>query len=391
MDANLLNSSDDDFLVGMNAVETGTIASLATEGKETEDNTETNESTDTATTEHAETETTTGEAEHVETETKTDVAATEEATTVPVLDPNKETETEVKETKEVTDKEKEALAKSEPNKEKTDEAPFDYEAAYKKITAPFKANGKDIVLKSPEEVISMMQMGANYTRKMQSIAPHRKALMMLQNNDLLDESKLAFLIDLNKKDPSAIQKLLKDSGVDPLEVDVNAESTYQPGNHHISDEQVALTTVLEDVASTQEGRETVQIISSDWDQASKDALMTDPNIITVINQQRQNGVYDAITAEIERQKVIGAIPVQTSFLEAYRVVGTQLFGNASKETKAPLTPVARTIPTPTTAKAPNTEKIQATAPAKSIGKPNVKNDPLNLSDDEFMKLMEKQV
>lgn len=378
MDANLLNSSDEDFLASINAVEPGTVASLATEGKESEVITETDESADNTAvaTEHVET-VIAEESEHVETVSGIEESTAEDGTADPVLDPNKESS--------------ESTGEEKGTEAETTEAPFDYEAAYKKITAPFKANGKDIFLKSPEEVISMMQMGANYTRKMQSIAPHRKALMMLQNNDLLDESKLSFLIDLNKKDPAAIQKLLKESGVNPLEVDVDAESTYQPGNHHISDDEVVLTTVLEDVASTQEGRETVQIISSDWDQASKDVLLTDPHIISVINQQRQNGVYDAITAEIERQKVIGTIPVETSFLEAYRVVGTQLFGNAGKEARPPLTPVARTVPTTVTAKAPNTEKIQATAPAKSVGKPNVKNDPLNLSDEEFMKLMEKQV
>ena len=66
----------------------------------------------------------------------------------------------------------------------------DYEAFYKKVMAPFKANGKMITLRSPEEAIQLMQQGANFTKKMQAIAPHRKLLIMLENNGLLDESKI---------------------------------------------------------------------------------------------------------------------------------------------------------------------------------------------------------
>ena len=62
--------------------------------------------------------------------------------------------------------------------------------AYNKIMAPFKANGKMIELRSPEEAVSLMQMGANYTRKMQELQPHRKTLLMLQDNNLLDAEKL---------------------------------------------------------------------------------------------------------------------------------------------------------------------------------------------------------
>ena len=56
----------------------------------------------------------------------------------------------------------------------------DYKAFHDKMMAPFVANGKTIQLQSVDEAIQLMQMGANYTRKMQSIAPHRKVLMMLE-------------------------------------------------------------------------------------------------------------------------------------------------------------------------------------------------------------------
>lgn len=52
---------------------------------------------------------------------------------------------------------------------------------------------------SVDEAIQLMQMGANYTRKMQELQPHRKTLLMLENNGLLDEGKLSFLIDSDEE------------------------------------------------------------------------------------------------------------------------------------------------------------------------------------------------
>ena len=115
----------------------------------------------------------------------------------------------------------------------------DYKTFHDKMMAPFVANGKTIQLQSVDEAIQLMQMGANYTRKMQSIAPHRKVLMMLENNGLLDEGKLSRLIDLDKKNPEAIRALVKEAGIDPLDIDVESDSTYVPGDHVVSDEAMA--------------------------------------------------------------------------------------------------------------------------------------------------------
>jgi len=116
----------------------------------------------------------------------------------------------------------------------TTEAEPDYKVLYEDLIKPLKANGKEIPLKSHNELIQLAQQGANYTRKMQALAPHRKALMMLENNQLLDPEQLGFLIDLKRRDPAAIQKLLKESEVNPLDIDVEAESTYKGGSHTIT-------------------------------------------------------------------------------------------------------------------------------------------------------------
>jgi hypothetical protein len=264
---------------------------------------------------------------------------------------------------------------------------------------PFKANGKMIELKSPEEAIQLMQMGANYTRKMQDIQPHRKMLLMLENNGLLDESKISFLIDLQNKNPDAIKKLVRDSGLDPHEMDTTEESQYRPGNHQVADAEVTFRSVLDDVGASDTGKETLRIINTDWDAQSKEFLWTNPTVMKTIDEQRSNGIYAKITDEIGRMKALGQIGPEVPFLQAYTFVGDKLtaakvLDQPTGETKTneqavakptPKVPVATSVGTVKPAVA-NSDKANAasssrTTPRKAAAIVN----PLAMSDDEFMK------
>ena len=267
----------------------------------------------------------------------------------------------------------------------------DYKAGYEQIMAPFKANGKTMQVKSVDEAIQLMQMGANYTRKMQELQPHRKTLLMLENNGLLDEGKLSFLIDLDKKNPEAIKKLLQDAKIDPLDVDLEKESTYQEGNHKVSDEEAQFRLVLDELNSNPVGRETLQTINSTWDQASKEVLWKQPEVMNTIHQQRENGVYARITAEIDRRRTLGVIQVGVPFLEAYRVVGDELhkagaFNDLFKPKATAVAPVATRAAMPK----PTGLDPKAEAAAVHRGSPSKTTSPLEAmqkaSDDEFLKM-----
>ena len=117
----------------------------------------------------------------------------------------------------------------EEKKEEVVETPqIDYKAEYERLTQPFKANGKEIKVNSVEDAVELMQMGANYSKKMAALKPHLKLIKMLDKHGLMDESKLSYLIDLNGKNPEAIAKLVKDSGLDPMEMDENKADDYKP-------------------------------------------------------------------------------------------------------------------------------------------------------------------
>ena len=287
-------------------------------------------------------------------------------------------------------------------KPEVDAASTDYKAFHDRVMAPFQANGKTIQLRSVDEAIQLMQQGANYTRKMQAIAPHRKVLMMLENNGLLDESKLSRLIDLEKKNPDAIRALVKEAGIDPLDIDVHEESTYTPGNHAVPDEAVAFQTTLDEVSSTPDGQETVREITASWDPESKAELWKDPSILGTIHQQRISGVYDRVVAEIERQRTIGAIPANVSLLNAYRVIGERMTqagafqdlvaAQQAAQRPAVQHPVATRVASAKPA-VTNSGKVSAAAPTRTATPRRAEAfiNPLAMSDDEFMKQFANRV
>lgn len=275
----------------------------------------------------------------------------------------------------------------------TDAKPIDYEGFFKQVMAPFKANGKMFELKSPEEVIRLMQMGAGFGKKIQDLQPSLKTIRMLEKNDLLDEGKLSFLIEINNKNPEAIKKLIKESGIDPLDLNMEDNASYIPKNHSVTDEEMAFQNALSDIQGHEGGRETLRTINETWDQQSKALLWKEPNLLGVIQSHRDEGIYDKIVAEIDRQKTFGQIPHSMPFLQAYKVAGDVLFPS---DAQAPTiqnqtgqdqqSQVIATRAAAPKATVQNGDKAAAASPTKTTPrKAATVVNPLEMADDDFMK------
>ncbi len=277
-----------------------------------------------------------------------------------------------------------------PKKEEAGE--IDYKAEYEKITAPFKANGIDIQIKSAEDAIQLMQMGANYHKKMSAIKPSLKTLKLLENNGLLDESKLNFLIDLDKKNPEAIKKLIKESGVDPLDIKPDEESTYTPTNRQVSDTEVDLDEVLGSIEDSPHYAKTLNVVSKDWDKKSQGVIAANPQIIQVINAQMEDGSFDKVTAAITYERSLGRLAGVSDF-DAYRQIGQAMYdagqlGPVKDDNKEP---VKKVKPKKSKeAEAKRKQRKKAASPAKKVGDQAGEKtyDPLEMSDDDFKKFDE---
>ena len=267
---------------------------------------------------------------------------------------------------------------------------FDYESAYKKVTEPFKANGTEMQVTDPQDIVSLMQMGANYQKKMAQLKPNLKMIKMLENNDLLDETKLSNLIDLSKKDPKAVAKLIEESGIDPLDIDTDTKSTYAPTDYSISDKEYNLDRVLDEIKDTPTFTRTIDVLTKEWDSASKSTISDNPEIISIINSHMSNGVFDKVNGVLQQEKALGKL-AGISDVEAYRQIAEYLHkegllvqGN-TKQTGS--SKVSSETETTSQASVERNKKRKAVAPVKQTKSTTPKQDEdfLGLSDEEFMK------
>lgn len=264
----------------------------------------------------------------------------------------------------------------------------DYKGFYEQVMAPFKANGNTVQLRSPQEVVKLMQMGANYTQKMQHLAPYRKKVQMLQKANLLDDDKLNYLIDLSQGNPEAVKKLIRDSKLDPMDLDIYGEQKqYVPSNHTVSDAEMQLQTTLDELTSTPEGLQTVNLARG-WDQASLSEIGKDPSILATLHEQRMNGVYDFITKEMQHQKMLGNLPDNIPFLQAYKAVGDFCLQQLQQKQQQQQQAVAN-LPKGTLNQGNNTNnsaQAKSAAPSgRSRKAASTFVDPFSLSDEEFEK------
>lgn len=278
----------------------------------------------------------------------------------------------------------------------------DFEAFHKQITAEFKANGRQISFDKPEDIITLMQKGADYTRKLQEMAPHRRIAKTLEKNNI-NEEQLNFLIDINNKDPKAIAKLVADSGIDPIDLDNSVPSGYQPRDHMVSKDTMNFETALEDVMSTPEGSQFVVEVDRTWDDSSKAELRNDPSIITHLNNHRKEGIYDKVMDQLTKEKALGNFTT-TPFVRAYAEVAQAMdaigaFAPAAL-TEATPNPAAQPIAQPEQVLATraavskpvvsNGKQAAAVAPVKTEAKPSKtvvkkESDFMSMTDEEFLK------
>ena len=154
--------------------------------------------------------------------------------------------------------------------ENTESNDVDYKALYTALfDKPIKANGKEIKLNTPEEAIQLMQMGANYNKKMAAINEKLPVLKALENHNLLDVERLSFLIDINEGKPEAIAKLLKDNEVDMYDFNMDSADSYVPVSKAPNYKELEVQTVLDDIKETPTYNKTINIVGNVWDDKSR--------------------------------------------------------------------------------------------------------------------------
>jgi len=300
--------------------------------------------------------------------------------------PNDDTDPESQDT-DVTTNTKTA----ETNGDTQETAGVDFEGAYKRIMSPFKASKRMMQVDNIDDAISLMQKGADYNQKMQALNPNLKIVSMLEKEGLLDRNKLNNLIDLSKKNPQAIAKLIKESGIDPLDIDTDKEVDYKPTDYEVSDKEFKLNQVLDEIKDSPSFSKTINVLSKEWDGESKKLISDNPEIISIINDHITNGVYDRVQSIIDSERAVGRLD-NVPDVVAYRQVAEYLqtqgelvnegHGNTPPNASVPQTKANEVDTARLKQKRKAAGSTKKTTSKKTSSTPNY----LKMTDEEFMKL-----
>jgi hypothetical protein len=219
----------------------------------------------------------------------------------------------------------------------------------------------------------------------------------LENNGLLDTDKLNYLIDLSQKKPEAITQLLKDSKIDPMNIDLTETEVYVPQNRSVSDTEILLDEVLDSISASPSYNRTLTVLGDEWDTDSRTILAKTPEVIKTINAHIESGIYDQVAQAVAYERSLGKLTGVNDY-EAYQRIGTYMHEN-NLFVSATGQPTKVTIQSPAVeTKGPSKAELEETARAerkkaaspsrtgKTVTDSKVDYNPLTMSDEDFVKL-----
>ena len=278
--------------------------------------------------------------------------------------------------------------------ENTSEQQVNYEDFYKTLTTPFKANGRDFQVTDPQDMITLMQKGADYVKKMTEIKPLRRMGKLLEDNQI-SEDDIAFLLDLKAKKPEAIAKLVKESEVDIYGLDSIQTDSYTPQPIVVNEVDSMLQNTLDDLQATSATfTQTLHVVGNQWDDSSRQVISQNPELLRILDRQVADGTFNKIDNVLQYERAMGRL-TGVSDIQAYVEIERRMgIGHQAMQPQPTPSPTQQAQSQAVAQQQQQQEqkrKQAAAAPRQThaqTSQPSI--NVAAMSDDEFMKFMAAQ-
>lgn len=183
-----------------------------------------------------------------------------------------------------------------------------------------KANGTEFEF-TDEELMQLAPKAMNYTQKMQEIAPWRKTISALKDNDI-GEDDINLMIDVLKGNKEAITEVVKKAGLDTMDIDTENNS-YERKQYGRSETELAIEDVVNTIAKDPEYKITQHVVDSQWDSNSRQKLAENPDMISGLHDDIKSGVFDQVSPMAMKMKVLDG--AKKSDIDYYIEAGSQYY------------------------------------------------------------------
>ena len=190
----------------------------------------------------------------------------------------------------------------------------------------FRANGQDFEF-TQEEVLAQFEtvfgQAANYTQKMQKMAPFRKMISAIESEGVTHE-QLNLAIDALRGDKGAIKKMLETNKIDAYDLtSEDADNTpYVQKNYGKDETSLEIEEITSTIQNDEEFVITTNVIDEQWDSSSRQTIAQNPKMILGLHADIKSGLYDEVAPAAMKMKVLDGN--SKSDIEYYMIAGEQL-------------------------------------------------------------------
>ena len=204
-----------------------------------------------------------------------------------------------------------------------------YKEFYEQVAlAKFTANGKEVEgFKDPADLIRAQQMLHGYSDKMKVFKEYKPFLKALEERKLTtDADKFNLAMSIVDGDPEAIKKVLKEKGIDPLELDLE-DIRYTEKNTLPSQAQMLIEDTYEQAENLGVGDKFTKVINKDWDIKSLQELVTNNAVRADLLQHLSDGTYAIVSNQIKKMELLDATGVLNGMtsIDKYRLATERIY------------------------------------------------------------------
>jgi len=266
---------------------------------------------------------------------------------------------------------------SEPEKDET-KTPDTETPTYRDL----KVNGEMIPINNLDELYTLASGGGHMTQQLQRLSRGKKSLSIMEEHNLT-EADLSLLIEARNGNKDALASLVKQSGIDSLDVTDEVSEGYQPGQYVPTDMSMNLKAVQDEISVDPEYATTQNVVNNLMDERSQQMLVENPMYIKGLHMDIKSGAYQATQAQATKMKMMDG--GSRSDMEYYIAAAQEAQVNnqqAPEPQAAPDKPAGSKKPSN---KSNKRSAGSSTASAPAAGTPS----PEDMSDDELMQYREK--
>ena len=167
-----------------------------------------------------------------------------------------------------------------------------------------KANGQEYEFTLDEmksQFGSIFAKAQDYTKKTQALKEYRRTIDIVQNAGISDND-LNLFADVLKGDKEAIATILKRTGVDALDLDVE-NVNYAPKNYGRNDTELAIKDIVDEISADKEYVITHNVLEKQWDSRSREKFIENPNMIKGLHIDIKSGLFDKLNPIMQKLKI----------------------------------------------------------------------------------------